>query len=153
MKRLIFCIFAVLVLGIANSKAESTVYLLKNGEATLEQFSVYIKGANDGVVVMDCHFVKSTLGGRLNWYSKAIRKCLFKNSGRTTFYYSYGNNAGTKDWSDSITLNLQDGETYYIEVMQGKNKFKIKELTEQEYLKKTKKIKEFEVNPDYVDED
>lgn len=142
----------IIILGMVSAKAESIVYLLKDGKATLETFTVSVDGANQGTVEMKCHFVKSTLGGRLNWYSKAIRKCVFKKEGRTTFSYAYGNQAGTKNWSDEITLDLKDGETYYIQVMQGDNKYKIKELTEKEYLKKTKNVKDFEVNPDYVDE-
>ena len=66
--------------------------------------------------------------------------------------YAYENKTGSKDWSDSITLDLQDGETYYIQLVSGDIKYKIKELTEKEYQKRTKKIKDFEVNPDYVDE-
>lgn len=43
----------------------------------------------------------------------------------------------------SITLNLEDGETYFVRIQDGTyNKLEYKELTEKEYQKAAKKIKD-----------
>lgn len=146
-----FIAFFVLFTIAFSARSESTVYLLINAKPTLPTFEVSVSGANTGEVVIDCPFIKKQYG-ILPRHKKAIKKCIFKNPGRTVLSYAYENKAGTKDWSDSITLDLQDGETYYIQLISGDIKYKIKELTEKEYLKATKKIKDFEVNPDYIDE-
>ena len=130
------CIFS---LGLGSTKAESTVYLLVNANTTLPTFEVSVSGANNDEISIITPYFKSELGGRIPRHKKAIRKCIFKNNGRTIISYSYQNASGTKDWSDTITLELEDGKTYYIELVSGKVKYKIKELTEKEYLKKTKK--------------
>ncbi len=151
MKRLIFFLLCAIAIGVSNLRAESTVYLLVDAKTTLPTFTVSVEGANNGTVVIQTPFIKM-LYGLLPRHKKAIRKCIFNNDGRTVLSYAYENKTGSKDWSDSITLDLQDGETYYIQLVSGDIKYKIKELTEKEYQKRTKKIKDFEVNPDYVDE-
>ena len=134
-------------------KAESTVYLLLLDKENMNQvFTAIVEGANNGTVEIERAFLKTKLGGRLTYYGKAMRKCLFKNDGRTTISYSFTNVAGTSDWSDSITLDLQDGDTYYIQLITGNNKYQIKELTEKEFQKETKKISTFNVNPEYIGE-
>lgn len=151
MKKLIFLLLCVISIGTSNLRAESTVYLLVDAKTTLPTFEVTVEGANNGTVVIQTPFIKM-LYGILPRHKRAIRKCVFKNDGRTVLSYAYENKAGTQDWSDSITLDLQDGETYYIQLVSGDIRYKIKELTEKEYQKRTKKIKDFEINPDYVDE-
>lgn len=143
------CIFS---LGLGSTKAESTVYLLVNAKTTLPTFHVSVNGANSGEITIETPFIKM-LYGLLPRHKKAIRKCIFKNEGKTIISYEYSNKDHTKDWSDSFTLDLEDGKTYYIELVHGDVKYKIRELTEKEFLKKTKKTKDFEINPDYIAED
>ena len=40
----------------------------------------------------------------------------------------------------NITLNLEDGESYFVRIQDGKYKINYKEITEKEYQKAAKKI-------------
>ncbi len=130
-------------------RAESTVYLLVDARPTTPTFHVLFEGANNGETDINCPFIKNRFG-LLPTHKKAVQKVTFKNDGRTVLSYKYENVAGTRDMSDAITLDLQNGETYYIQLISGDIKYKIKELTEKEYLKKMKKRSDYEINPDIV---
>lgn len=126
--------------------AQSTVYLISSNDQTAPSMTVQVNGGVDGMIEMVSPFHKATIGGRLKWYQKMIRKCTFKEEGPVVL--SYGVEMGTgKKIHQEITLNLKDGETYYVEVW-GK-KWVMKEITKKEYDKLTKKVSEFHMCSDW----
>lgn len=98
------------------------------------------EGANEGSKDLPCTLTKSKYGGRNHYYSKAVCKCTFKNAGNTMISTLVKVN-GKWTKGPSITLNLEDGETYYVRIQDGTYKLEYKEITEKEYLKAAKKIK------------
>ena len=133
-----------------NGYAQSTVYLISSHDQTASSMTVKVNGGADGMIKMESPFHKATIGGYLKWYQKMIRKCTFKEEGQVVL--SYGVEMGTgKQIHQEITLNLKDGENYYVEVW-GK-KWAMKEITKKDYDKLTKKISEFHICPDWPSAD
>lgn len=99
------------------------------------------EGANEGTKDLPCPLTKSKHGDRLHFYSKAICKCTFKNAGETMIS-TLVKVDGKWTKGPNITLNLEDGETYYVRI-QGRtySKLEYKEITEKEYSKAAKKIR------------
>lgn len=99
------------------------------------------EGVNEGTKDLPCALTKSKWGERIHFYSKAICKCTFKNAGETMIS-TLVKVDGKWTKGPSITLNLENGETYYVRIQDGTyKKLEYKELTEKEYLKAAKKIK------------
>lgn len=126
--------------------AQSTVYLISSHDQTSPSMTVYVNGGADGKIEMESPFHKTTMMGYLKWYQKMIRKCTFKEESQVVL--SYGVEMGTgKKINQEITLNLKNGETYYVEVW-GK-KWAMKEITKKDYGKLTKKMSEYHICPDW----
>lgn len=126
--------------------AQSTVYLISSHDQTAPSMTISVNGGADGMIEMVSPFHKTTMMGYLKWYQKMIRKCTFKEEGPVLL--SYGVEMGTgKIIRQEITLNLKDGETYYVEVW-GK-KWVMKEITKKAYDKLTKKMSEYHICPDW----
>lgn len=98
------------------------------------------EGANEGTKDLPCSMTKSKNGGRNHYYSKAICKCTFKNAGETMIS-TLVKVDGKWTKGPNITLNLENGETYFVRIQNGTYNLEYKELTEKEYLKAAKKIK------------
>lgn len=105
-------------------------------EATIH---LVFEGANEGSKDLPCALTKTKNGGRNHYYSKAICKCTFKNAGNTMIS-TLVKVDGKWTKGHSITLNLEDGETYYVRMQDGNFNLEYQELTEKEYLKAAKKI-------------
>ena len=145
----ILCLYVMCVASFYAS-AQSTVYLISSNDQTAPSMHIEVNGGVDGMIEMVSPFHKSTLRGYLKWYQKMIRKCTFKEEGPVVL--SYGIEMGTgKQIRQEITLNLKDGETYYVEVW-GK-KWAMKEITKKDYDKLTKKISDFHICPDWPSDD
>lgn len=175
MKKKVLMIMLTLAIS-ATASAQSTVYLLKDGEhadytpksvggkfdeidaqvaeahrkilkraygGELEStIHLVFEGANEGSKDLPCTLTKSKDGGRIHLYSKAVCKCTFKNAGNTMIS-TLVKVDGKWTKGPSITLNLEDGETYFVRIQDGTyNKLEYKELTEKEYQKAAKKIKD-----------
>lgn len=170
-KKVLMMMFAAVVS--VNASAQSTVYLIKNGEhgnytakpasgkfdeidaqAAAAQGNIFKKayggelestihlmfeGANEGSKDLPCTQTKSRYGDRIHHYSKAICKCTFKNSG-ATMISTLVKVDGKWVKGPNITLNLEDGETYYVKMLDGNYKLQYTEVTEKDYLKAAKKI-------------
>ncbi len=168
----IFAIILTLAMYLTTS-AQSTVYLLKDGEhgdytaktasgkfdeidvqgaealaklfkkgygGELEStFHLVFEGANKGTMDLPCTMTKSKNGGRIHYYSKAVCKCTFKNAG-DTMISTLVKVDGKWTKGPSITLNLENGETYFVKIQDGTYKLEYKEITEKEYQKAAKKI-------------
>lgn len=106
-------------------------------EATMH---LVFEGANEGTKDLPCAMTKSKYGDRIRYYSKAVCKCTFKNAGETMIS-TLVKIGGEWTKGPSITLNLENGETYYVRMQDGTYKLEYKELTEKEYQKAAKKIK------------
>ena len=142
-KALLLCAMCVVNLY---GYAQSTVYLISSHDQTAPSMTVYVNGGADGKIEMESPFHKTTMMGYLKWYQKMIRKCTFKEEGQVVL--SYGVEMGTgKKINQEITLNLKNGETYYVEVW-GK-KWAMKEITKKNYDKLTKKMSEYHICPDW----
>lgn len=171
--RKVLIIMLTLAISITAS-AQSTVYLLKDGEHAVytaksvggkfdeinaqgaealrkgfkkdyggeleSTIHLVFEGANEGEKDLPCTETKSKYGDRLHFYSKAICKCTFKNAGETMIS-TLVKVDGKWTKGPNITLNLENGETYYVRIQNGTYKLEYKELTEKEYLKAAKKIK------------
>ena len=130
--------------------AQSTVYLISSHDQTAPSMTVKVNGGVDGMIEMVSPFHKATLSRYLKLYQKMIRKCTFKEEGQVVL--SYGVEKGTgKKIHQEVTLNLKDGETYYVEVW-GK-KWEMKEITKKDYDKLTKKMSEYHICPDWPSAD
>lgn len=103
-------------------------------------FHLVFEGANEGTKDLPCSLTKSKYGGRNHYYSKAICKCTFKNAG-DTMISTLVKVDGQWTKGPSITLNLENGETYFVKIQDGNYKLEYKEITEKEYQKAAKKIK------------
>ena len=99
------------------------------------------EGANEGTKDLPCTMTKSKNGGRNHYYSKAICKCTFKNAG-DTMISTLVKVDGKWTKGPSITLNLEDGETYFVRIQDGTYKLEYKEIKEKEYQKAATKIKD-----------
>lgn len=102
-------------------------------------FHLVFEGANEGTMDLPCTMTKSKNGGRIHYYSKAVCKCTFKNAG-DTMISTLVKVDGKWTKGPSITLNLEDGETYFVKIQDGTYKLEYKEITEKEYQKAAKKI-------------
>ena len=122
--------------------AEALAKLFKKGYGgELEStFHLVFEGANEGTMDLPCATTKSKNGGRIHYYSKAVCKCTFKNAGNTMIS-TLVKVDGKWAKGPSITLNLEDGETYFVKIQDGTYKLEYKEITEKEYQKAAKKIK------------
>ena len=103
-------------------------------------FHLVFEGANEGTMDLSCTTTKSKNGGRIHYYSKAVCKCSFKNAG-DTMISTLVKVDGKWTKGPSITLNLENGETYFVKIQDGTYKLEYKEITEKEYQKAAKKIK------------
>lgn len=103
-------------------------------------FHLVFEGANEGTMDLPCTMTKSRYGGRIHYYSKAVCKCTFKKAGDTMISTLV---KVDEKWTKgpNITLNLEDGETYFVKIQDGTWKLEYKEITEKEYQKAAKKIK------------
>lgn len=126
--------------------AQSTVYLISSNDQTAPSMHVQVNGGADGMIEMVSPFHKATLSGYLKWYQKMIRKCTFNEEGPTVLSYDVEKGTGKKIHQE-VTLNLKNGETYYVEVW-GK-KWEMKEINQKSYDKLTKKISEYHMCPDW----
>lgn len=122
--------------------AEAIGTLLKRryGGELESTIHVVFEGANEGGKDLLCAMTKSKYGGRNHYYSKAVCKCTFKNAGETMIS-TLVKVDGKWTKGPNITLDLEDGETYYVRIQDGTYNLEYKELTEKEYLKAAKKIK------------
>lgn len=130
--------------------AQSTVYLISSHDQTASSMTVKVNGGADGMIKMESPYHKSTLGGYLKWYQKMIRKCTFKEEGQVVLSYDVEMGTG-KQIHQEVTLNLKDGETYYVKVW-GK-KWAMKEIIKKDYDKLTKKMSEYHICPDWSSAD
>lgn len=121
------------------AEAQSKIFKKAYGGELESTIHLIFEGANEGSKDLPCTLVKSKYGNRIHYYSKAICKCTFKNAG-DTMISTLVNVGGQWTKGPSITLNLENGETYYVRMLEGSFKLEYKELTEKEYLKAAKKI-------------
>lgn len=128
------------------SYAQSTVYLISSHDQTAPSMTISVNGGVDGMIKMESPFHKATIGGYLKWYKKMIRKCTFIQEGKVVLSYGVEMGSGKRIFQE-ITLNLKDGETYYVEVW-GK-KWVMKEINKKDYDKLTKKLSDFHICPDW----
>ena len=121
--------------------AESFAHLFKKayGGELEPTFHLVFEGANEGSKDLPCTLTKSREGNRIHYYSKAICKCTFKNAGNTMIS-TLVKVDGKWTKGPNITLNLEDGESYFVKIQDGKYKIEYKEITEKEYQKAAKKI-------------
>ena len=103
-------------------------------------FHLVFEGANEGSKDLPCTLTKTKYGNRVHYYSKATCKCTFKKAG-DTMISTLVKVDGKWTKGPSITLNLEDGETYFVKIQDGTYKLEYKEITEKEYQKAAKKIK------------
>lgn len=129
-----------------SASAQSVVYLISSHDQTAETMHIDVNGGVDGSIEMKSPFHEAKLMGYLNYYQKMIRKCTFKETGQIVLSYGVEFGSGKKIHQE-LTLNLKDGETYYVNVW-GK-KWSMKEITKKDYDKLTKKISEFHICPDW----
>ena len=121
--------------------AEAMVKLFKRAYGGELESTIHLvfEGANEGSKDLPCTLTKSKYGGRIHYYSKAICKCTFKNAGETMIS-TLVKVDGKWTKGPNITLNLENGETYFVRIQDGTYKLEYKELTEKEYQKAAKKI-------------
>lgn len=149
-------IFSIFLLGLLaclytpKANAESTVYIIMNYDALLSGEPIIKLNVNDQHVCdMELTLKKQTQD--FYQYKKAVKKLIFNEE--DTYIISYDLNwYGDVPHHADITLDLVDGETYYIQLGQKsfKNAWAFKLLTEKEAMKKLKKAKDYDFLPDYV---
>lgn len=137
------------------ASAESTVYIIMN-------YDTFMPITQNGMIKMSIdgeHAFNMQLEPKDDkiWYEttrtyrKAIQKMIFNEEGRFVISFDLVW-FGDKPCSDEITLDLTDGSVHYIQMFQRSfsksGNFKI--LTEKEWLKKMKKVKDYTILPDYV---
>lgn len=121
------------------AEALANIFRKAYGGELESTFHLVFEGTNEGTKDLPCAMTKSKNGGRTRYFSKAICKCTFKNVGNTMIS-TLVKVDGKWGKGPNITLNLEDGETYYVRIQDGTFKLEYKELTEKEYLKAAKKI-------------
>lgn len=152
MKKVLSIIIVGLFISLFSPKAsaESTVYIIMGYDASLSGEPVIKINVNEQHVCdMNLNLKKRVQD--IYSYKKAVKKLIFNKE--DTYIISYDLNwYGDVPHHADITLDLVDGETYYIQMFQSslKNSFAFKMLKEKDALKKLKKTKDYDFLPDYV---
>jgi hypothetical protein len=140
---LILAVFATIS---CSARAESTIYLFETCKYVLLD-SVTFNG--DEIALVKRPFEKMYVG-LLPYYSKGVTKCTIKNDGRILIVRDFTH--AQKPYHDEMTLDLNDGDVYYIEMVSGMaSKIKLlKQKDGEKLLKKAMSDKEWVVKDDTV---
>lgn len=122
---------ACLILGGTSAKADSVVYLIDN-LYTVPGLDVKFNG--DLLPLKLKIKQKEKMG--ISYYNHQITKCIIKNDGRLLIERDY--TWFDKPYHDEITLDLNDGDVYYIDLVNGM-KSKIKLMSDKDGEKTLKK--------------
>ncbi len=136
---------AAALFSMNSAKAESTIYLFDNYKY-VNDTKVQFNGQD--LNLPERPFYKNFYN--LKEYKKSITKVTIPEDGRILIARDFM--WANKPYHDEMTLDLNDGDVYYIELVAGmKSTLKIiKEKDAQKYLKKVSENKDWYCNPDIV---
>lgn len=132
MKKFIVSAALLLSMGFMTAKAESVIYIMDNYNHK-QMDALMFNG--DKIPLQPKVYLKDFMG--LDVFKKGLTKCIVKNDGRIMIVRD-ATWAG-KPYHDEMTLDLNDGETYYLELMSGP-KSTLKLLNPKKGAKEVEKI-------------
>lgn len=146
MKKILACFAVLMAIGMApQANAESVIYLFDNyPHQRMDGFSIN----GDNIELGFREFLHEKLG--LASYKKGVNKIIVRNDGRAILVRDM--TWANKPYHDEMTLDLNDGEVYYIELVTGpKSKLKLLKPSDGEKkLKKAEKDKNWQIFPEKV---
>lgn len=127
-------IFTVLMalLSYVSAKAESVIYVFDNYPYQLMD---ELSFNGEALPISERPFLREK--NHLKEYKKGLTKYIIKNDGRLLIVRDF--TWASKPYHDEITLDLNDGDVYYLELVSG-IKSKVKLLKDNEGQKKLQKI-------------
>lgn len=145
-KIILMATFFIVSCLVSTTKAESIIYIFDNYPYAQMQ-SVTFNG--EDINLSEKPFKKVKLG--LTEYKKGVTRCVIKNEGQVIITRDLI--WADKPYHDEITLDVTDGENYYIELVSGPSS-KIKLLKEKDGVKKFAKAEKdtdsWVINEDFV---
>lgn len=149
-KKISLAVLFLLMLGIQNINAQSTVYFFVDFRYDNPEFNFKVNGEDGFTLKPEVSTVVKEINMTL--YKMCARKIVFENP--DSYVISIDCPTKMALYHSDLNLNLEDGETYYVlcNARMGKP-FYMENVTEKEglkLLKKAQKSKKYTFNEDYI---